>query len=91
MLGFQLPRMHHSAASRVANCVLCFVTASHIAGVGHILRSASSAIATLQHPHVLRRRKLPEWVKASFVRTAGFGEAYGRLSRFFQTRTCSSS
>jgi hypothetical protein len=33
---------------------------------------------------MVRRRKLPAWVKSSFVRTSGFGDAYGRLSRFFR-------
>ena len=29
-------------------------------------------------------RKLPEWVKDSFVRTSSFGEAVGRLIRFYR-------
>ena len=33
------------------------------------------------------RRKLPEWVKGSFAPTRGFGDAYGRLVRFFRAMT----
>lgn len=30
------------------------------------------------------RRQLPEWVRSSLVTPKAFGEAYGRLVRFFK-------